>query len=78
LAENTPSETFIDNVDRESFENWQEYEALYPTGKPLREMPWPRKIVSAGTRSNSRSLGDARGYNIWWQCRHRRLELLRN
>jgi Hint domain-containing protein len=42
LAENTPSETFIDNVDRESFENWQEYEALYPTGKPLQEMPWPR------------------------------------
>jgi Hint domain len=42
LAESTPSETFIDNVDRESFDNWQEYKALYPTGKPLQEMPWPR------------------------------------
>jgi Hint domain len=42
LAENTPSETFIDNVDRESFDNWQEYKALYPAGKPLQEMPWPR------------------------------------
>jgi hypothetical protein len=42
FAENTPSETFIDNVDRESFDNWQEYKALYPAGKPLQEMPWPR------------------------------------
>jgi hypothetical protein len=42
LAESTPAETFIDNVDRLSFDNWQEHEALYPDGKPIVEMPYPR------------------------------------
>src|SRR5262249_18114285 len=42
LAENTPAETFIDNVDRFGFDNWEEHEALYPEGKPLVEMPYPR------------------------------------
>jgi hypothetical protein len=42
LAESTPSETFIDNVDRLGFDNWSEYEALYPQGKPLIEMSYPR------------------------------------
>ena len=42
LAENTPAETFIDNVDRLAFDNWAEHEAAYPDGKPLVEMPYPR------------------------------------
>jgi Hint domain/Lipase (class 3) len=42
LAENTPAETFIDNVDRLGFDNWKEHEALYPDGKPIVEMPYPR------------------------------------
>jgi Hint domain len=42
LAEDTPVETFIDNVDRLGFDNWQEYEALYPQGKLIAEMPYPR------------------------------------
>jgi Hint domain len=42
LAENTPAETFIDNVDRLAFDNWEEYEALYPEGKAIVEMPYPR------------------------------------
>jgi Hint domain len=42
LAENTPAETFIDNVDRLGFDNWEEYEKLYPGGKPIVEMPYPR------------------------------------
>jgi Hint domain len=42
LAENTPAETFIDNVDRLAFDNWQEHEANYPAGKPIVEMPYPR------------------------------------
>ena len=33
LAENIPAETFIDNVDRMAFDNWDEHEALYPDGK---------------------------------------------
>jgi Hint domain len=42
LAESTPAETFIDNVDRLSFDNWQEHETLYPDGKPIVEMSYPR------------------------------------
>ena len=42
LAENVPAETFIDNVDRFAFDNWNEHEALYPEGKAIVEMPYPR------------------------------------
>jgi Hint domain-containing protein len=42
LAENTPAETFVDNIDRLAFDNWDEYEALYPERKPIVEMPYPR------------------------------------
>jgi Hint domain-containing protein len=42
LAENTPAETFVDNIYRLAFDNWDEYEALYPEGKPIVEMPYPR------------------------------------
>ncbi len=42
LAENTPAETFIDNVERFAFDNWEEHKALYPEGKPIVEMPYPR------------------------------------
>jgi hypothetical protein len=42
FAEDAPAETFVDNVDRLSFDNWAEHEALYPTGNPIIEMPYPR------------------------------------
>ncbi len=42
LAENTPAETFIDNVDRASFDNWAEHEALYGNDEPTAEMPHAR------------------------------------
>jgi hypothetical protein len=42
LAENTPAETFVDNVDRLAFDNWAEHEALYPNGKHVEELPYPR------------------------------------
>jgi hypothetical protein len=42
LAENTPAETFVDNVDRLRFDNWAEHEALYPDGKSISELPYPR------------------------------------
>jgi hypothetical protein len=42
LAEGAPTETFIDNVDRMSFDNWNEHEALFPMGKPMAELPYPR------------------------------------
>jgi hypothetical protein len=42
LAENTPAETFIDTIDRLGFDNWPEHEALFPNGKPIEEMLFPR------------------------------------
>jgi len=42
LAENTPAETFIDNVDRVNFDNWREYQALYPEAEAIVEMPYAR------------------------------------
>jgi hypothetical protein len=42
LAENTPAETFIDNIDRMHFDNWAEHQALYPEGKAIKELPYPR------------------------------------
>ena len=42
VAENTPAETFVDNVDRANFDNWHEYQALYPEGKTVIEMSYPR------------------------------------
>jgi Ca2+-binding RTX toxin-like protein len=42
LAENTPAETFVDNVDRMGFDNWTEYQALHPEGYAISEMPYPR------------------------------------
>ncbi len=42
LAEGAPAETFVDNVDRMGFDNWDEFEALYPEGKAVVELPYPR------------------------------------
>ncbi|PPQ37348.1 Hint domain-containing protein [Rhodoblastus acidophilus] len=42
FAEGAPAETFVDNVDRLHFDNWDEYEALYPEGKIVAELPYPR------------------------------------
>ena len=42
LAESVPAETFVDNVDRMNFDNWAEHEAVYPDGKPISELPYPR------------------------------------
>ena len=42
LAQDVPAETFIDNVDRMRFDNWDEHQALYPQGKVIVEMSYPR------------------------------------
>jgi hypothetical protein len=42
FAENAPAETFVDNVDRMNFDNWAEHQALYPEGKSINELPYPR------------------------------------
>jgi len=42
LAENTAAETFVDNVDRLAIDNWAEHQALYPDGKVIEELSYPR------------------------------------
>ena len=42
LAEGAPAETFVDNVDRMNFDNWSDFELLYPNGKSVEELPYPR------------------------------------
>ena len=42
LAEGTPAETFVDNVDRLAFDNWDEHQALYGDLPSIPELPLPR------------------------------------
>ncbi len=42
LAEGVAAETFIDNVDRLAFDNWDEHVALGDDAAPMREMPQAR------------------------------------
>ena len=42
FAEGVPCETLIDNVSREQFDNYAEYQALYPYTQMMRELPLPR------------------------------------
>lgn len=65
LAENTPAETFVDNVDRLNFDNWAEHEALYPEGKAINELPYPRaqshRQVPVSTRARLAARAEAIG-----------------
>ncbi|MBN8993902.1 MAG: Hint domain-containing protein [Rhizobiales bacterium] len=42
FADGAAAETFIDNVDRMRFDNYAEYEALYPEDRAIVEMALPR------------------------------------
>ena len=42
LAENTPAETFIDHPRRPGFDNWDERQALFPSGRDIEELPYAR------------------------------------
>ncbi len=42
LAEGVPAETFIDNIDRMNFDNWEEQEALADRATPMLELELPR------------------------------------
>ncbi len=42
LAEGVAAETFMDNLDRLTFDNWDEHQALYPQGLAIQEMALPR------------------------------------
>ncbi len=41
LAEGVPAESFVDNIHRTAFDNWEEHEALYGAA-PIQEMDHPR------------------------------------
>ena len=41
LAEGTPAESFVDNIHRMAFDNWEQHEALYGDA-PIIEMDYPR------------------------------------
>ena len=64
LAENAPAETFVDNVDRMGFDNWAEHEALFPGGKPVAEMPYPRAKARRQVPPRIRAALDERAATI--------------
>ena len=64
LAENTPAETFVDNVDRLNFDNWAEHEALYPDGRPIAELPYPRAKSHRQVPVRTRVMLAARAHGI--------------
>jgi len=64
LAENAPAETFVDNVDRLGFDNWAEHEALYPGGRVVNEMPWPRAKARRQVPLAIREALDERGRRL--------------
>jgi hypothetical protein len=42
FANGALAETFVDNVERMGFDNWAEHDELFPDGKPIEEMSFPR------------------------------------
>lgn len=67
MAENTPAESFIDNVDRANYDNWAEHEALYGDLPALVEMDLPRaksqRQVPPATRKVLADRAVALGYS---------------
>jgi hypothetical protein len=45
-AENTPAETFVDNVDRMGFDNWDEHQALHGDTNIIIEMDHPNTVAT--------------------------------
>jgi hypothetical protein len=64
LAENTPAETFIDNVDRLNFDNWAERQEAYPDGRTVEPMPYPRAMSYRQVPSRVRRTLDERARAI--------------
>jgi hypothetical protein len=44
LANGAPAETFIDNVTRRVFDNFDEFETLYGDVPEMEELPYPRAM----------------------------------
>jgi hypothetical protein len=65
LAENAATESFIDNADRMGFDNWEEHEALYPEGKPMRELDIPRAKAARQVPMRLRAVLAQRAANLY-------------
>jgi Hint domain len=65
LAENTPAESFVDNVDRANFDNWREYQSLYPDGNNVPEMSLPRAKASRQVPRKIRDRLSERGMDFY-------------
>ena len=65
LANNTPAETFIDNVDRAQFDNWDERGALPETETPMAEMEFPRVKAVRQVPRDLRHRLDQRGGDLY-------------
>ncbi|MGV3548675.1 Hint domain-containing protein [Rhizobium sp.] len=67
MAENTPAETFVDNVDRMAYDNWAEHEALFGDLPAIVEMDLPRaksqRQVPAAIRKALADRAVALGYS---------------
>jgi len=64
LAEGAPAETFVDNIERWCFDNAAEFEALYPDGKPVAELPYPRAKAARQVPGRVRALMQERSRAI--------------
>ncbi len=60
LAEGVAAETFVDNVDRERFDNWDEYLVLVGQAEPVAEMDLPRAKSHRQVPAAVRALVEAR------------------
>jgi hypothetical protein len=64
LADGAPAETFIDNVDRMAFDNWEEHERLYGATPALVEMEMPRAKAHRQVPASVRELIAKRAMEI--------------
>jgi hypothetical protein len=67
LAENTPAETFIDNVDRQRFDNWNEYLELDLENTTMVELPYPRAKAYRQVPRAMRTKLEQRGQLLYGQ-----------
>lgn len=64
LAEGAAAETFIDNVNRLRFDNWEEHRTLYPDATEMLELPYPRAQSARQVPSALRCILAARAVEI--------------
>ena len=64
LAEGAPVETFVDNIDRMAFDNWQEHETSFGAVETIPEMDYPRAKSARQVPSHVRRILDQQQYKF--------------